>query len=172
MAFTFVVEDGTGLAGATSYVSVAEADDYYVIDLNYAATWAAFTQQQKEYRLAWSTRVLDQKTAWRGDKANETQGLRIPRSGMYDWDDVLVADNVVPKQVKHAVLELQKFLAETDLTTEQGIEYVRRMEIDVLEIEFQDNTAQVAVPRIINDILAGLGTFKVGGNRFPRILKV
>ena len=28
MSFTFVVEDGTGLATATSYISVSDADDY------------------------------------------------------------------------------------------------------------------------------------------------
>jgi len=171
MSFSFVVEDGSGLAGATSYVSVADADDYFVIDKNFAADWAALATQDKEYSLAWASRLLDQKTDWKGTRLLETSGLRWPRSYIYDRDNILIADDVVPEAVKQATCELAKFLQENDLTVGKDIENMKRIVVDVIEIEYQDQTTQSNVPTIINAILTGLGSFRVGSRGFGKIIK-
>ena len=175
MSFTFTVETGAGLASANSYGSVSEMDDYAAVDVNYAASWAAFDSDEKEKRLAWASRVLDQKTSWRGTKAVAESGLRWPRYGVYDRDGNLIADNVVPVQVKQATFELAKFMTATDITTSQEADFIKRIELDVVQIDFQDNTAQPNTPSMLNDILSGLGSFGgcgAGGSRFHRIVKV
>lgn len=171
MSFTFTVEDGTGLSAANSYVSVADADDYFTPDLNFATAWAALTTQQKQHSLAWASRLLDQKTDWRGVRVDEDSGLRWPRSYVQDRDDQLVADNVVPRPVKDATCELAKYLQENDLTTGADVDNIRKVVVDVIEIEFQEGTSQTGIPTILNAILTGLGSFRVGGRGFGKIIK-
>lgn len=171
MTFTFLPEDGTALEAANSYVTVEEADDHFLIDLNFAATWSALDEEAKQHQLAWATRVLDQKVEWRGTRVDADSGLRWPRTGVYDRDGALIDDDAVPLQVKQAVCELAKFLMTTDLTAGQDVEYLKRVRVDVLEAEWQDGTGQSALPSLINDILFGLGAMPTGGSRFVRILK-
>ena len=171
MAFTFTVEDGTGITGANSYVSVAEADDYYVVDTNFAATWADLDTSEKEARLAWASRVLDQKVVWAGVKAVETSGLRWPRQGAIDRDGVEIEDNIVPVQVKQAALEMLKVLTSSDLTAGQNIDYLKELRVDVIELIWQDRQGQSNIPNIINELLRGIGWIEVGGPRFARIAK-
>lgn len=171
--FTFVVETGAGLANATSYVSVAEADDYYTIDTNFTATWTGLTTQAKEYLLAWATRILDQKTEWKGCMSvPATQNLRWPRTGVYDRDGRLIEADEMPGQLKEAVFEFAKYLRENDPTVGQDTDYLKAMRVDVIELEWQDNAAQVTFPSILNSILGTLGNFRTGGgSRFGRIVK-
>lgn len=171
MSFTFTVEDGTGLTAANSYVSVAEADDYFAFDLNFADDWTALTNTQKQHSLAWASRLLDQKTSWNGNKVVETSGLRWPRSYVYDRDEILIADDEVPVPVKDATCELAKYLQANDLTTGKDIENIRRIAIDVIEIEYQENSSQSSIPTIINAILEDLGSFRIGGSGYGRIVK-
>lgn len=171
--FTFVVETGVGLANATSYVSVAEANDYYTINPNFAATWTALTNTSKEHLLAWATRVLDQKTEWKGClSVPATQALRWPRTYVYDRDGRMIAPNKIPPQLKEAVFEFAKYLHENDPTVGQDIEFLKSMRVDVIELEWQDNAGQSVFPSIIGNIIAPLGYFRTGGgSRFGRIIK-
>lgn len=169
---TFVVEDGTGLPSATSYVSLAEADDYFAVDLNYAATWSAFTDTQKQDRLMWASRILDQKVRWKGTLFEEGVGLRWPREGVFDRDDIAIDTDVVPPQVKAATCELTKYLEDNDPTTGGDVDFIKRAQVDVLEVEFQDGTSQNSFPTILNAILRNVGTFVIGTPRTLRIVKV
>jgi hypothetical protein len=172
MAFTFVVETGAGLANATSYVSVAEADDYFTIDPNFFATWDALTQTNQEYLLAWATRLLDQKVEWKGCPSTEVQALRWPRTYVYDRDDRMIEPDEMPKQLKEAVFEFAKYLHENDPTVGQDIDYLKSMRVDVIELEWQDNAAQSAFPTLLGNIIVPLGYFRGGGgSRFGRIVK-
>lgn len=171
MAFTFVVEDGTQVSGANSYVSLAAADDYFVIDPNYAATWAAYTDTQKQYYLAWATRIIDQKTRWNGTRYTTTQALRWPRSGTYDRDGNSISATVIPLQLQEAVMELAKWLAVNDPTTGPDVDTLKLLKVDVVEIEWQDGTSQSDYPSILNQILYPLGRLSTGGHSFGRIVK-
>lgn len=170
MAFTFVVEDGNGLEDATSYVSVEEATDYYTVDANFTAAWTALTTQQKQYRLAWASRILDQKVKWKGEKVEEESGLRWPRSCVYDVDGIAIPEDVVPKPVKHATLEFAKYLQNNDPTEGADVDWIQFMKIDVLELRFQPGTSQNTFPSLINQILAGVGTLTIGGSRSLKLL--
>jgi len=104
---SFVVEDGSGLANANSYASVAEADTYHSNHGNPSA-WTNATTAEKEASLRLATQALDVDNAsrWRGRRAFESQGLDWPRVGVVDEDEFIVSTTVVPREVKDATAYL------------------------------------------------------------------
>lgn len=170
MAFVFTVEDGTNVAGANSYVSLAYAEDYFAVDVA-SATWEALSDDQKEFYLAWATRVLDQKTEWRGYINADSQSLRWPRKGVTDRDYRAIDVDEIPNAVKAATCELAKWLITNDPTTGQDTDYLKRIKVDVIEIEYQDGATQSSYPSIINAIINGIGYFRVGARGFGRIVR-
>jgi len=170
MAFVFTVEDGSNVAGANSYVTLAYAADYFAVDPS-SATWEALTDEQKQFYLAWATRLLDQKTEWRGFINEDDQALRWPRKGAADRDYRTVNTNEIPNPVKAATCELAKWLMTNDPTTGQDTDYLKRIKVDVIEIEYQDGTSQSSYPSIINAILEGIGHFRTGSRGFGRIVR-
>jgi hypothetical protein len=171
MAFVFTVEDGSGVAGANSYASVAEADDYFAVDPNFLTTWNALAAEDQEILLAWASRVLDQKTIWKGYAVSATQTMGWPRTYVTDRDGYAVDSDIVPTPVKAATFELAKFLNTNDLTVGPDTTDFRRIVVDVIEIEYQEGVSQNAIPTILKDILTGYGVFRVGGRGAARIIK-
>lgn len=172
MAFT--VEDGSVVAGANSYVTLAYANDYFAIDVNAASTWAALTDPNKELYLQAATRILDQKVKWKGDKVDETSALRWPRTGVYDRDDILIEDTEIPDQLKEVVCEMAKYLLSgEDPTVGIGAEAIKRIKADVVEVEYQDGMMQTTVPSFFHSLLRGIGSYPSAfGHQFQRIIKV
>lgn len=171
MAFTFTVEDGTLVVGANSYVSTTYADDYFIIDPNFTTAWTALSSTQKQYYLAWATRILDQKVVWRGERYTTTQALRWPRKYVYDADDNLIDPTEIPRQLKEATCEFAKWLYTNDPTAGRDEDNLKRIMVDVVEIEYQEGSAQSSYPSIINQILSPLGRMRVGGMGFGRIVR-
>lgn len=171
MAIT--VEDGSVVTDADSYVSVAFADAYFAIDVNYDATWAALSTSDKEQRLKWATRILDQKVRWNGTKVEDTSSLRWPRTGVYNRDDILIEDDEMPLQLKEVTCEVAKLVGTVDPTTSMGADYLKKVVVDVIEIEYQDGAGQPVTPPILNQLLRGLGYYPTAlGSHFGRIVKV
>lgn len=177
MPVTFTVEDGTGLTTSNSYVTVAEADDYLSIKPNDTA-WQALNSSVKQEYLMWATRLLDQRTSWRGYRQVEDSALRWPRYGAYDRDQLAVENNVVPVPVKQATIEIAFHLFTQSVDPSSPISTageIKRVKADVVEVEYFENTARVTsnyFPVGINDILFGLGSLSTGtGSKFARILR-
>lgn len=104
MAFT--VEDGTGLAAANSYVSVADADTHHTDRGN--TTWTAASNGDKEVALVKATDYVDKRFGrrFRGYRTSKDQGLEWPRISAFDNDDYLLADvDDIPRQLVKAVSE-------------------------------------------------------------------
>lgn len=80
---SIIVEDGTGLANAESYVSVANADAYHASIGN--STWTG-TDPVKETALRRAVRYLDgsYRLRFKGIKNKSTQALEWPRAGVID----------------------------------------------------------------------------------------
>jgi hypothetical protein len=172
MAFT--VEDGTIVADATSYVTLAYADGYFAIDINASANWSALVDADKEKYLMAATRILDQKVRWKGVKVDETSALRWPRSGVYDRDNILIDDTEIPDQLKEVVCEMAKYLLSgEDPTVGIGAEAIKRIKADVVEVEYQDGMMQTTVPSFFHNLLRGIGSYPSAfGHQFQRIIKV
>lgn len=159
------------MVDSTSYVALADANDYFSIDPNTAAWSALPDDASKQRQLSWATRILDQKTRWKGSKTVAASALRWPRSNVTDRDCNPIDDDTIPLQVKQATLELAKYLLANDLTVGADIDYLKIIKIDVIELQYQDKTGQPALPAILNEILMGLGYMANGGPRFVPILK-
>jgi hypothetical protein len=168
---TLIVEDGTGLTNANTYVSEAEADAYFEIIPAYSAIWAGYSSAEKENFLRMATRALDARTDWEGSKQVDASALRWPRKRVRDRDGLIVATDVVPQAVKDATCELARIIDNEDITTGQDVENVRMLKLDVLEIEYQEGTSQQRVPQYLNHVLRGLGFFMSGTTSFGRIRK-
>lgn len=166
----FQVEDGTGLADATSYVSVNDADAYFAVDPN-VTDWTSLDVEDKEQLLNWATRTLDQKVIWAGTPSTMVQALRWPRTGVRDRDDRLIASDEIPRQLVELVCEFLKFIRATDPTTSGDVDQISRLKVDVIEIEFQEDTAQSVYPSIIGALLRGLGRLRTGLQGFGRVIK-
>lgn len=118
-----VVEDGTGIAGAESYASLAGALAYWASrahDAN-AAAWSAstVTDDKREGALREATAYLDATYGqrYRGRRATLTQGLLWPRLPWPTDPDCTTASTVLldpdglelpglPKQIVSATIEL------------------------------------------------------------------
>lgn len=101
----FVVETGTGAADANSLCSVAVADAYHLAHGN-PSTWSGKTQAQKEDYLREATQYLRivYEPACTGITVSHTQGVMLPRYGMYDHcRDRIVPDTEIPLDWQHAV---------------------------------------------------------------------
>jgi hypothetical protein len=86
-----VVEDGTGLPDADSYVSVASADAYHVARGN--AAWAAAEEGAKEVALRNATAYIDSNPEYpfAGAPLAAGQALEWPRTG-FGWPLKRVTD--------------------------------------------------------------------------------
>lgn len=102
-----IVEDGTGLANADAYVSVADVDAYHSARAQTAWTGATAA---KEALIVRATQLVDASYAWRGVIASNTQALRWPRSGCIDRDGREIASDAIPIQIERAVSELALLL--------------------------------------------------------------
>lgn len=101
----FLVEDGTGLALANSYISIAEADTHHG-DRNQTA-WTG-TDPVKQAALIKATDYVDKRFGkrFRGFRESKTQGLEWPRIDAFDNDDFLYSDvDRIPRNLKKAIAE-------------------------------------------------------------------
>lgn len=107
MAITFLVEDGTGLDTATSYISLADANDYFakLASSSDNNSWSAIGDEEKEGALMKASRFLDQKYhgKWKGIKVRREQNLAWPRQDVYiENGEYWVDSTVVPDGIKYA----------------------------------------------------------------------
>lgn len=114
-----VVEDGTGLSNADSYVSVADADVYLAIHHS-ASTWTALSSGDKETALKKATRYLDNiyGDRWTGRRIEQTMSLDWPRFNSYDEDGWLLDTDIVPQRIKDATVELALRSVSNELITD------------------------------------------------------
>ncbi len=105
MAFTFTVEDGTGLAGSNAYLSVTEADDYHEGRGNTAWADGAVTTALKQDAIVRATDYIEKRfgTKFRGCRRSGDQALEWPR--LDAWDDSGYSFADIPVKLKQAVAE-------------------------------------------------------------------
>lgn len=157
----FVVETGTGLPDANSYVSVAEATAYHSDRGN--AAWAG-DEAAMQGALVRATDYLEQNygSRWKGCRLTDTQALEWPRT--------VVAG--IPRAVKQAVCLLAlESIAGTDLNPTQG-RAIKREKVDVLETEYMDDAAPGATRPAIDGLLLASGWLVGGGSGAPSNGKV
>jgi hypothetical protein len=107
----FVLEDGTGVAGANAYIDRAFADTYHTDrgfsawEFSDTAQTVAITNAQKEAAIVRATDHIDRVYGqmFRGYKGTRTQGLQWPRTSAWDPDGFELLG--VPIQLQNATAE-------------------------------------------------------------------
>lgn len=151
-----VVEDGTGLPDANSYVDLNDAQQWIDLQLNYAA-WDALSSDQMSQWLILASSFLDTYFIWNGYKEYAASGLRWPRTGVYDQDGNPVAADSVPLAVSRATAEMGVFLMRGERTGDPAMSGIRELKVDVIDLKFDIGTVAPAIPTRIAAMLFGYG---------------
>ena len=157
-----IVEDGSGLPNAESYISVADADAYFANRGN--VVWSAIMDvPTKEQLLRSATDYMRQtfRLRWVGMRVTITQGLDWPRA----WVTIIDAPsgyrafpaylpiNVVPPEVRNACAELAiRALSaplSPDLTTQ-----VTRETVGPVTVDYQVGARQAPYFASVDALLA------------------
>lgn len=163
MALTLVVEDGTGLANANTYVSLADANTYAESSLTAAATaWKSEADdEKKKAALISASRYLTYSFDWIGTKKTSTQALAFPRTGVV-IDGQEIPDDIVPQEVKDACSELAiQYLAgngQTGTTEQDGNVAKIGVGKGAVDIQFHDKLASTTIPEQVAHLLSKWGT--------------
>ncbi len=138
------------------YSTLAEAVDYHSKRLQNTTFTAASTATQAS-ALMWATIQLDT-LRWRGVRSDGAQPLEFPRRGLsyyessdvggFDFENVdvfdpavgyftkvTITDTAVPQFLKNACAELALWLVDSDTTAPTGLEGIKRIKVDVIEVE-------------------------------------
>jgi hypothetical protein len=147
-----IPEDGSGLATAESYISVADADTRLAaLGLT---NWATLTPTEKEQALRRSTQHMLQayRGRWQGYRVHAAQALDWPR---YDVcvDGYPVSVTTVPVEVAHACADLAFKAAAGDLNADLTRGVVRE-KVGPIETEFDRNSPQAVRYRAIDMTLS------------------
>ena len=136
-----VIEDGTGLANADSYIDVIFADAYFL--KRGITQWAGLTN--KESLIIRAMDYIENNYTYQGTKLVSTQSLQFPR--------LICGETVYPIALKNAVCELalksneEDLLADTDKTT-------IREKVGTLEVEYDPNQDNIKSYNYVNKLLA------------------
>lgn len=169
-----IVEDGTGLTNAESYITVEEFKAYAVA---HGLVYTDKTDEQIESALRRGTAYIDGKymaqnscgrweSMFSGQKLRgRAQALQWPRSGAIDSDGQQIPSNEVPRELKSATAEgtLRELTTPGSLSPDYvAAEAIKRQKVDVLEIEYQATaTADGGVPTrpvltVVDELVAPL----------------
>lgn len=156
----FVVETGAIVANANAYVSVTAARSYW-LDRGFV-TASVYTDTQVEQAIVNATSYIDASYTFKGDIVDEDQTLSWPRTGVYDKNGRLLADDAIPSAVIAATCELARYYLESGSLTSPvtGEDRVQRVKAGSVEVEFElgardEGTRFDFVDRLLAGLLAG-----------------
>ena len=162
-----IVEDGTGLATAESYISVADANAYFLARGN--TTWGALSDAQCEEALRKATDFMLQRyrSLWQGYRLGSTQALDWPRVDV-EVDGFGVPSDEVHVLVERACAELAYRSTVADLLpdTSSGGQ-VTREKVDVIEVEYLPGSNPAPTYPAIDQLLAPLLEYAPGSANRP-----
>ena len=126
-----VVEDGTGLSNADSFVSVAYADTYFTT--RGVTAWASLTN--KEALLIKATDYIEAvySESWKGVTLNDTQSLSFPR--------IIDDATVYPDRLLKAVCELALKANDGDLLVDVEQRTIEE-KVDVITVKYAEYSDQ------------------------------
>lgn len=160
---TLIVETGAVVAGAESYISVADATAYHAA--RGVTAWAALasdTVREQVLRRATDYMLQTYRGRWKGYRKDAAQTLDWPRTfvylepfvhgavGVYPY---LVADDAVPEEVKRACAELALRAAAGELLKDltQGKVHVK---VGPIETEYDRYSPRLASYTAVDAMLA------------------
>lgn len=156
-----VIEDGTGLANANTYISQADADAYIEKHL-YGTPFSGATSANKDIALMMATRLIDDYFEFEGKKVNDTQALEFPRYDITDRSGYLIQSSTLPTALVNATAEFAKWLIESDRTTDADGKGFKLLSAGSLTVQPDTADKIPVMPDIVKKMLAPFGR-PVGG---------
>ena len=154
MPVVVIVEDGSGLPNANSYVSVADADVYFATRPRSTA-WTALSTDDKGAHLIHATRILDASTVWEGTRMSQTQALEFPRTP----DDFSSA--AVPDPIITALCELAIALVSSDITGSADQDPLKEIKVGPITLVSDSKPISPStLPQFVRDLIAPWGAAK------------
>lgn len=165
MALQFVVEDGSGVSGATSYVAEADADQYFENRPHHtlASIWSAASSAQKQGALVEATAWLDITYVWKGLKVDETYALDWPRSSVYDAEGYAIDIDEIPERLKQAACEAAVRILNSEDMAPDSDAPVDSVSLGPLSVDFLEGGTQSKKYTVVDRLLRGL--IEAGGMR-------
>jgi hypothetical protein len=162
-----IVEDGSQVSGAESYISLTAAAAYHSARGN--AAWAALasdTVREQLLRKATDYMIEVYRQAWQGRRVTATQALDWPRYGVY-LDGFLSDDDFVPVEVQNAcaVLALK---AQSGPLVQDTTQTRVRVKVGPIETEFDPYSPQTKRYTSIDRMLAPFLTYSGVSARLVR----
>ena len=117
-----IVEDGSQVAGAEAYASVADATAYFAARAN--AAWAALASDAlREAALRQACDYIEAMygTRWKGERVATTQALSWPRDGVV-VDGVELSTTAIPAALMRANIELALKASSGELLSDQDFD--------------------------------------------------
>jgi hypothetical protein len=147
-----VVEDGTIVSGANSYVSEA--------DLEAFATARGITLTADPAILLIKAMDYIESLGYKGYKSSSTQELQWPRYGVY-VDGYCIDSDVIPTALKNGLMQTAISIDEGYDPTATLTQAVKRERVDVIEVEYMDGSSASPIIKKINlslsKLLSGYG---------------
>ena len=147
-----IVEDGSVVDGANSYISVADADSYISNNIGSSRQilWNDLIQEDKEVQLINATEFVDLFVNWNSEILEMDQPLNWPRNEFFDASKRKVKNDEVPEAVISAVVEIAVEDLENDIHEEP---------VKLKSQSFGDSSEEYA------------GTYFDGGNKIVKRIK-
>lgn len=127
-----IIEDGTGVANANSFVTDAEYTAYATS--RGLTVGADAVIREKELILA-SDFLESLRASYQGFKTDQTNSLQWPRRGVF-IDGFPVLDDSIPQELKNAQIEAAAFANANDLISNKASQNVESEKVDVIEISY------------------------------------
>lgn len=137
-----------------SYVTIAEADEYFETRID-SAEWSDSSDEIKEQALVTATQLIDDRP-WIGIAVSSSQALAWPRKEAIYYDprmgqDITIAEDEVPHQVKFAVYEQALHLLQNEDLISQKTQTFES--ISVGSISLSDSNGDVTKTSITPSVI-------------------
>ena len=129
---TIIVEDGSIVAGANSYISQADLVDFA------AARGVTLTGDTEQLLIKSMDYIEGYRAKFKGLKLTSDQPLQWPRSSVY-VDNYLLANDVIPAELINAQAMAAIETDTNDLLASTG-QAVKSEKVDVIEVVYQDGS--------------------------------
>ncbi len=149
---SLIVENGTGLSSAESYISEPDSVTYQLLRGN--TTWNTITVAQREEALRRATDYMGQvyRQRWQGTRVNSVQALDWPRYEVV-VDGYYLLSNVIPQAVKNACAELALKAAAGELYADQS-QGVLSEQVGPIKVEYDKSSPLKVRYKAIDALLA------------------
>ena len=132
----YIVEDGSIVPLANSYVTLDYADEYCA-NKGYK-TWLELDDSQKKISLIRGTEFVNNFFDWKGIRKSQNQSLAFPRVEIIDNDGYMVCG--IPENLKKACIEASYLItvnnSDTLFSTKDENGQIKSQKVDTLEVEY------------------------------------